>query len=328
MKELREIADAYLDDEMNFVELNAATIAFKRYLQELTPLDLSDEVYRSDIHLDSGLAVATEWAVRCVDDLERTKRFIKGTAEAIQDVLNRRAGPVHLLYAGTGPYATLILPLLSVFTPEQLQLCLIEVNDQSYQSIRHIFNQAAFAPYLQEILQGDASTLQLTQPEVYDILLSETMQNTLKREPQVLITINLLRQLRPDALLVPQQIVVQLAAMENKYHEKNWLQTPTNLGVLIESSKAALAEQISRGTTALTFSEVKLDISSDTMKGKSALALTTEIHVFGTQHLRYNKSGLTVPDHILELKDLQHTNLSFRSKYELHPEPGIIWSVE
>lgn len=327
MKELREIADAYLDDEMNFVSLTAATIAFKRYLEELTPLDLSDEVYRSDIHLDSGLAIATEWAVRCIDDLERTKTFIKGTAEAIEDVLHRRAGPVHLLYAGTGPYATLVLPLMSVFTPEQLQLSLIEINDQSCQSVRHIFNQPAFAPYLQEILQGNASTLQLKQPEAYDILLSETMQNTLKREPQVPITVNLLRQLRPDTLLVPQRITVHLAAVAVKYQDRIWVQKSTTLGRLMESSREALTEHLKNDSKELTFSKAIIEIAAEQLEGKSSLALVTDIHVFGSQYLRFGKSGLTIPDHILNLDELKNTDITFQARYELLPEPGIVWSV-
>ena len=328
MKELRQIADVYLDDELDFVELKAATLAFKRYLQELAPLDLSNEVYRSDIHLEAGLAIATEWAVRCVDDLERTKTFIKGTAEAIEDRLHQQEGPVHLLYAGTGPYATLVLPLLSVFTPAQLQLTLIEINDQSYQSIRHIFNQPAFASYTQEILKGDASTLQLTQPENYDILLSETMKNTLNREPQVPITVNLLRQLRPDALLVPQRITVELATMDIKDQEMFWIQKPNPVGILMESSREALAEQLNADIAGMTFPEVMVEIAEERLKGKSTLALITEIHIFGTQYLRFNKSGLTIPDHILGLEDIQHTDLTFKARYELLPEPGIVWTIE
>jgi predicted RNA methylase len=327
VRELRQIAEVYLDDELNFSELKTATLAFKRYLQELTPLDLANDVYRTDIHLEAGLAIATEWAVRCVDDLERTKTFIKGTAQAIEDVLHRRAGPVHLLYAGTGPFATLVLPLLSVFTPDQLQLTLIEINDQSYQSILHIFNQPAFAPYAREILQGDASILQLAQPKTYDILLSETMQNTLKREPQVPITVNLLRQIRSDALLVPQRIVVKLAAMDVKYWEGIWIQKPIPLGILMESSREALAEQLKSSGSKMMFPEVMLEITSEALEGKSTLALTTEIHVFGTQHLRFDKSGLTIPDHILSLDDCKDTDLIFKARYELHPEPGIVWSV-
>jgi predicted RNA methylase len=327
VRKLRQIAEVYLNDELDFVELKAATLAFKNYLQELTKLDLSDEVYRSDIHLDAGLAIATEWAVRCVDDLERTKRFIKGTAEAIEDALQRRAGPVHLLYAGTGPYATLVLPLLSVFTPAQLQLTLIEINDQSYQSIKDIFKQPAFAPFVQDILQGDASTLQLKEPKDYDILLSETMQNTLKREPQVPITVNLLRQLRPDALLVPQRIKVELAAMDVKYQEMIWVQKPTSLGVLMESSREAIAEQLKDGSAGMIFPEVFVEIPSEQLKGKSTLALITEIHVFGTQYLRLDKSGLTIPDHIVSLDDIKDADLTFKARYELQPEPRVVWSI-
>jgi hypothetical protein len=329
VKELRKIAEGYLADDLDFVELKATTMAFKRYLQRLNTLELSNDVYRKDIHLGSGLAIATEWAVRCIDDLERTKTFIKGTAQAIKVMLKRRPGPVHLLYAGTGPYGTLVLPLMSVFTPEEFQLTLIEINDQSYQSVRHIFQQSIFFPFLRDVLQEDAAEVQLKQPETYDILLSETMQNTLKREPQVPITINLLRQLRPDALLVPERIVVHLSAMAFSFQGQIGQIEDTTLGILMESSRSALVDQLNdAGSSVPVFPEVTLNLSPDTLSGNSTLALTTDIHIFGNQHLRFNKSGLTIPDIIVELNDIPPKGLTFKARYHLPPEPGIVWTLE
>ena len=46
----------------------------------------------------------------CVDDIMRTRRFVRGVYHAMADMLNAREGKINLLYAGTGPFAMLVLP--------------------------------------------------------------------------------------------------------------------------------------------------------------------------------------------------------------------------
>ena len=62
---------------------------------------------REDIHLANGKALGTSWAARCVDDIIRTKKFVAGVYQAVQKLLNEYPEKtVHILYAGTGPFAT------------------------------------------------------------------------------------------------------------------------------------------------------------------------------------------------------------------------------
>lgn len=120
MSKLRDITSVLLADELDFADLHQAIQDFRVFLLDLTQLSLEGDHLRNDVHSSGGIAIGTEWAARCIDDMLRTKRFVKGLAEAIDDQLSRGKKPVELLYAGSGPFATLALPLLTIYAPEEL----------------------------------------------------------------------------------------------------------------------------------------------------------------------------------------------------------------
>ena len=65
--------------------------------------------------LESGLALAPHLAARCVLDVKRTMAFQRGAARAIEAARARFPGEtIEIVYAGTGPFAPLVRPLLSM----------------------------------------------------------------------------------------------------------------------------------------------------------------------------------------------------------------------
>jgi hypothetical protein len=78
----------------------------------------------------AGLAIDTRSAALCIFDMMRTRKFLLGIRDAIDEKLRIDPGqPVTILYAGTGPFATLLTPLITVFRPDQLQM--VVAGDQS-----------------------------------------------------------------------------------------------------------------------------------------------------------------------------------------------------
>ena len=64
-----------------------------------------------DANLSSGVAISPVQAARCLQETVRTQAFLKGVKAAIEEKLNAH-DTLHILYAGTGPYGPLLLPLL------------------------------------------------------------------------------------------------------------------------------------------------------------------------------------------------------------------------
>lgn len=324
MIKLQEIAAILLAEEIDFAELSKATEGFRTLLLEMSKLNLKDDSLRNDVHTSEGMAIGTEWAARCVDDMVRTKRFVKGVAEAIEHQLNLGHKPVELLYAGTGPFATLVLPLLTVYSPEELQLTLVEINDVSFKAVQGLFKSNDFSPYLRALYQADATTLQLDEPKRFDILLSETMQYALQKEPQVAITLNLLPQLREDALLIPEEISLDLVAIRQV---GLGVTEPTALAKLLVISRETLTFSPLWESTATSFPPVDYQLVDDDLAHAQELGISTTIKVFGTQHIGFNESGLTIPKRILNVEELPAGKKTISCQYHLGAKPGLVSTI-
>ena len=183
------------------------------FLVEVINLDPEAEQNRSNRkYFDNGYAIGLTWAAMCIKDIMRTKKIVDGLYQAVCDVHKTNGGkPVHILYAGTGPFATLVLPLTARFTSRELQFTLLEVNEDSYNCVIKLFNTLNLDDYIQHSEQVDATKWILPIDLEVDIFLSETMQKALKCEQQVAICMNIIPQLSREALMIPENIVLKAA---------------------------------------------------------------------------------------------------------------------
>ncbi|TXF91672.1 hypothetical protein FUA23_00370 [Neolewinella aurantiaca] len=326
MNELHLITDTILETSSTPRELMTVLHEFKDLLFHLTEIKGVGEKYRNDISTEAGLAIGTEWAARCVDDVYRSVKFIRGVHQAINDRLAVAPGqPVQLLYAGTGPFATLVLPLLTRFSPAELQLTLVEINELSITALRRLFSYPEYHDYARAIIQSDCTTVELPDWETYDILLTETMQYALQREHQVPLTLHLISKLRKDVVLIPQEIRVGLAAVNPTIEREDWEITPYSC--LLSLTAAGLSSPgASNGKpgTADAPHELLLPARPEV---RGSLAFTTDIHVYGGEHLGFNQSGLTVP-RIIYSDGGGEEDRTFRWHYGFTPEPGLVWQME
>ncbi len=119
------VMDEILKEEIHFLDLKDKLNEYSKELIQLSGLVLENEQNKKDIHHENGMALSTTFAARCIDDIIRTRQFIRGIYQAIEDLQLKKSKPITLFYAGTGPFATLSLPILTKFSPQELQLILL-----------------------------------------------------------------------------------------------------------------------------------------------------------------------------------------------------------
>lgn len=163
----------------------------------------------SDTILSQGIAINTELAAQCFSDYLRTHHFMVGTYQCALDLLNKNPS-IRILYAGTGPFATIILPLLYLLSPEQIHITTLEINQDSHNLMRKLISILGKEPYFESTLLQDAITY--TTNEKFDLIISETMDKALTREPQLAVFGNLIKCLRPEGRIIPEKITVDLYA--------------------------------------------------------------------------------------------------------------------
>jgi len=209
LNELKKITLEILNPGKALIDLIPQAAALRDFFERRTHfrIDRERDIAAGETRLDNGLAISPTLAAMCLREPFRTLAFIRGLNEAIRDAM-RPGLPVRVLYAGCGPYALLALPLMTVFSREQLVFALLEIHPESLDRALALIDSFGFAHYLESAVCTDATRYQIAADSKPDVIVSETMAVCLHNEPQVAIARHLLTQ-APDARMVPQSVSVE-----------------------------------------------------------------------------------------------------------------------
>lgn len=318
---LARITDRLLDPVAGYGTLREVCIGLQDFFHTLTGYQFPEFPQREHITTREGQAVDTRTASLCINDFLRTQRFIAALNEAIADCRRKNPGsPVTVLYAGTGPFATLATPLVTRWRPEELQLIGVEVNPVSLALLEKTIKALDMQPYMAALLPADASQLVLPGTMRPDILLSETMKPALEKEPQAALVRHLLPQCKPSAILIPQAITISVAL-----HGLVALH-PDRLSVLGEIWR--LDANWARGLAGPVSGELgweeerEVDLPAPWPEELYQISLLTKMELYGPYQLGLNESSLTVP-HRLGVGEKWRDVRKVRFRYRFGTNPGF-----
>lgn len=265
-------------------------------------------------HTPFGKAVSFTTAAQCAEDPERGRVFIQGIYQAIQDRLKAHPGQiVNILYAGTGPFAWLLLPLLPLFSASQIQVTLLDIHQASLDKVTKLIEHFDLADRVVESVCADATLWQPNTVVKFDVILSETMKHLLQQEPQVQIFTHLQAYLADDGVLIPQNI--ELDAWLECRTVQDFVETHY-LGPLFALNLQTARLLASGDRSFLAGTLLLPDFSPSVV----TLKFTTSIQVYGNSMLSEYQSQLTLPRYRREywLKPL--SCLAFRYEQGTHPD--------
>lgn len=310
-----------LEDEIRYGLLETKLHDFKQLLTEITKLDLNNLDNRQDLQFDNGIALNPSDAALCIQDLMRTRQFVRGIYQAIEDLLKTEQQAIHLFYAGTGPFATLILPILTKIHSDDLRLTLMDVNKKTLQFLDRVIHTLSIENYIEDIICADASTYQFQQAETIDILVSETMQYGLVKEQQVPIMINLVQQLPESTVIIPQNIQLTLGLKRLDVHALFEGKAPSLYQTLTHllDFDAEFIRSIDSDT--IVFDLCKHFDYTDSKDNFDQLVILTRIQTYKDHWIEIDLSGLTISKTLFDLKaeDGKHISLS----YVIQQEPDF-----
>lgn len=271
------------------------------------------------VMLPSGKAISTAAAAHCLLEMKRTAVFLRGINKAILVKISEAAcKPVNILYAGTGPYATLVAPLLLLFNPSEIKIDLLDINQVSLNSAIKVLKQLGLEQFIGSVYLADAAIFKVEKN--YDVVISETMQAALKKEPQVAIMQNLIPQTGDRCIFIPEAITVEAALVSS---EKLNAETWSYEGV----------QRIGLGEV-LTVDRNHLDVENDptVVRVPNAIGecrqmnLYTTIRVFGEHVLGEGDCSLTLPLRIGRRERVEGETITFW--YEQGEVPGIRYLLD
>jgi len=331
LERLQDIAPAILSEDIDYFELSNALKSYKELLLEISNLEYETEENRDNIALPHGLAIGPTWAARCLDDMMRTKKFVRGIYLAISKIKSKNKEPLQILYCGSGPFATLVLPLLTLYTSEEIQLTLVEVNPISFAHVKNVFKSLGAEAYLKNVILEDATKINLENSHEIDVVIIECLQHALAREPQVAITANVMKQCRGDVSLIPEEISLQLSLLNHKEEFDNnsiIFNSSSRVDKKVFSLNKREALQYNfNGVESYFFPKKEVCFTLSELKNNTALAVTTTIKIFDNEVLTNKESGLTIPYIFCEIDDKQEA-LSVNTQYEVGLNPKLIVSIK
>lgn len=336
---LDSIARTILDEASPREDVHQALDQFSLLCSEVSDINPNPtyDAWSGDIFLESGVAINPEAAAFCVQDYQRSTMFIRGVFAAIKVAQRRFSGvSIKILYAGCGPFATQLLPLLSQFTPSELDIVLLDIHPRSLDSVSKLLRHFGFERHNVRLIQGDACHYQ--HPERLHIILAETMQKSLEQEPQFAVTANLAPQLDTRGFFIPQQIEVTLW-LADMASEKEQFQHGKGIdaAALIHSGKRLLlgklltlrpedaAEQMNKAvfnqnTSRQELTLTTIDIPNMGLTDHYDALLCTRIQVFNHYQLNDYESEITLPTHCHELATLKEGD-RYAVSYQLGAYP-------
>ncbi|MEO6039224.1 MAG: hypothetical protein ABIQ93_12495 [Saprospiraceae bacterium] len=309
--------------------LYRASVALYQLFLQLSGLDPDDPEFQGNRQLAQGKALAPVWAAYCLLDFGRTRIFLRGLLGAIQAARQRFPGiQIHVLYAGCGPFASLIVPLIPLLKKHSVAFTLLEISPESLGYLEKIIAAFQLSPWIRDIVLTDATEYQLDKASPVHVLVGEMLQTGLQQEPQVAAMLNLAPQLTTGGFLVPQSIIVQAGLLHPGRNQARMLSLEAKAGDVytllepaFELSQTSIAKISSEG-----FSEIVVEIPADRNPGFRQLALFTRIRVFEDEWLEPWESVLTQPL-ILTTLDRENPPRKIGLRYQTGPAPGFNWRI-
>lgn len=329
-KEIIRITSEYFEDNLDYQKLAIASREYKYLLNEVCEQNMDVENGRNDIEFDNGKALGTFWAALCLDDLIRTRQFVRGINKAIQEKMNKQK-PLHILYAGTGPFATLILPFIFRYSKQEIKYTFLEINPLSFEILQDVISKLGLKDYNIKLVKEDATKYQIDFKNKPDIIISETMQNALAKEQQVSIFLNLMNQVKYDTIFIPEKIELFIGLKKAGIPaEETQIKHYQKVKKIVDVSKEAMfplnpTDNMTIG--GILFDKKQTIIEEKKLRGFSQLLLLTEIQVYKGEKIGINESGLTTPIIIKDIPGNLKDSITIHTQYKISSQPELEYEI-
>lgn len=324
-KNLLSVVDESVSSMLCDAELNRVALheqLSKLYHQQkfiYEKADIAPALRKRQFIAQSGLIMSPDNCITTqLDDL-RVNAFIRGIDQALSHKITSHQGPLHIVYPACGPFAPLLMPLISYYknqqkyTPRQLQVTLIDIQKGAVKSLDALIDVMDIKDYVRNILCIDALDYQ-TDGLPVDMVILEAMQHGLSSEGQFCIARYFARLLAPQGCFIPQKISVR-AMLANAQREfvDQWKNSEylseLDMDSTIKSERIDLGEIVSlTAESLLALPERVLDEHTRLIEcgkvtipilpengSEQTLILCSQVEVYGSELIGEYDSGITHP---------------------------------
>lgn len=145
-------------------------------------------------------------SMSCLRDEVRTKLFTTAVTDAVNEVSRKRTDDSEILVVDAGAGSVPIMAIVAAFANERVRCLCFESNESSCEMARLILSEIGLGDRI-TVIHGDARTIVIDGMKI-DVLVSETMDTGLLREPMVDILAQHTHNLADDGVCIPSSVEV------------------------------------------------------------------------------------------------------------------------
>ncbi len=253
--------------------------------------NLSD--FRKDDKPEGALRIME--SIRCLRDKIRTKKFLVGLTETLNNIDSSEKSEIEICDAGTG--AIPILAIYAALSSEKVRCTAIELNPNSAAIARQVIEAFGLQDRI-KILQTDATKFE--SEKQFDLLISETMHSGLTAEPMVQIFSNLKKYLKEGGAVLPSAVKVRVALvpLQDWTSPKGFVKIYGNLHHVVSPDW----KEVVNYKPGDDLKEIAFDVPvEDVPKGSYFVLVTSEVDI-GSQQIDSYQSLITMPQFLRDAK--------------------------
>ncbi|QFI38076.1 hypothetical protein FR932_09540 [Moritella marina ATCC 15381] len=308
------------DEKPDVVSLEQnLTALFENLQQTYQQANIDPALRKRQFIARHGLVMSPDYCITTQKDTLRVSAFIRGAHQAIETLKTKSNECLHLVYPACGPFAPLLLPLITyyketgLYDENDLRITLIDMQQGAIDSLKVIIHEMGIAGYINDICCQDACEYQPISP-IHMVIL-EAMQHGFSREGHLPIARHFAALMEENGIFLPQEISLRavLTAGQQEFVEQ-WqdenghvcaadmqqqtINARVQLGEILNltsTSLLTLPERVlDENISLIECGEVLLPELEDKM-GKPLLVICTQIKVYGDEYIGEYDSGITHP---------------------------------
>ncbi len=263
----------------------------------------------------TGHVVSVKDCINTVNDIYRVKAFIRGFDQALAAQPENKV--LHVVYPACGPFAPLLLPLLSYYKNQvgmlqRFKVSLIDIQPGAIKVLQQAIEDLELTEC--EITTHCMDVMDYKPDEGIDLVVMEAMQHGFTREGHLAFLLHLRPFMNEDCRLLPEKISVRacLSNTEREYNEQ-WneqervhsdlvneaiQQQRIDLGEILEVSKATLDKMqvlpLGDSIEMVECNQIVIPKGIPDISEKTLL-ITAVATVFGEESIDEYDSGISLP---------------------------------
>lgn len=314
---IKALVTNLLNDNLPQIEIEKTLQEIHKHFHEATEVTGFDTKieHLAAVPTAKGKALGLNHAAQCLLDYKRTVKFLKAMFTAIKDKQTQHPGElITIFYAGCGPYAPFVNLIAPLFSADQIQFSVLEINESSLTVAKKLIETLELTEYVKDYYLADAVTFKVPNAESYHILFSETLDALLYRECYVPILFNMLPQFREDITLIPENVTVDASLLTSSSQIPNYKED--KLSNVVDARKAVKLHKGQAMPPKLE--DVKIDFETINMEQYKVMLLDTKVQVYKDIWLDRNESSLTLPLEMEIVQPFQQKSITFT--YQMEPD--------